>query len=259
MTIDLSGCRAKIERAWEHKNALETIVSPVKSEPLQIQISAELDPQSGYYVYRVAAIPEDWRLRVGIMIGDIIHNARSALDHLFWHLYCRYIRVPRTDGEARRVQVPIEDRSKGLSEKRNAFRKIPSSHWAIIDAAQPYKRRNKYRILAILRDLSNQDKHRVLTPILIRAETFEPVGEPFRARRIVDWDTSRAKKNLEVGAETMRVKFDPSPYHEAYVDVAGYLTPHVLLPQGQALTVSRGLSGMITCAEETINDVWLRL
>jgi hypothetical protein len=68
----------------------------------------------GDYIFSVAAIPEEWRLEVGVIIGDVAHNLRSALDHLFWQLHCHYIGVPKPRWDTRKVQFPIEDRSKEL-------------------------------------------------------------------------------------------------------------------------------------------------
>ena len=173
MAIDLSGARAKLDRAKEHRDSLEAIIDPVlEGKANQIQLRAERDCQTSDYIFRVAATPDEWRLRVGILIGDVIHNLRSALDHLFWQLYLRYIGIPKPGWETQRVQFPIEDRSERLRKKRETFRKIPSSHWAIIEGAQPYKRRSRKRVLAILRNLSNRDKHQVLTP-MHRCSTVE--------------------------------------------------------------------------------------
>src|SRR3712207_4205974 len=127
MTVDLSGCRAKIERAQEHREGLDTIIGPIQRGEYTnvIQMSAKRDPETGYHIYRVAAIPEHWQTRVGLILGDVVHNLRSALDYLFWQLYRTHIRVPQSDREAQQVQFPIEDTSQRLANKRNNFRSIP--------------------------------------------------------------------------------------------------------------------------------------
>ncbi len=255
MAIDLSGCRAKIERAHELKHALEAIISPVESQAPQLQIRAEFDPHSRYYVFRVATIPEDWTLRIGVLIGDVVHNTRSALDHLLWQLACHHITGTIPEERAKGIQFPIEDACQGFAKRRKALPEIPSVYWTIFDAAQPY---NGGDSLATLRRLSNHDKHRVLTPILIRPETFEPIGEPFRGRQLVDFDNTHAETDLKVGAEIMRVKLDPSPYPEADVEVAGYLTPDVLLPRG-GRTVINGLGGITAQVEKVVNDASMHL
>jgi hypothetical protein len=127
MTIDLAECRAKIQRAHEHRNALDAVIKPVVSgtapEADLVRIGAKLDPQSGQHVFRVATIPNDWGLRVGVILGDVVHNLRSALDYLFWQLYCHHIRVPLTNREAKTVQFPIEDEGQRFANKRGTSAK----------------------------------------------------------------------------------------------------------------------------------------
>ena len=100
MTIDLDGCRAKTERARNHSDSLQTIITPLVlgdvPETELIQLSAELDVQSGYHVFRVAAIPEAWRPGIGVVLGDVVHNLRSALDYLFFELCCHYLGATKT-------------------------------------------------------------------------------------------------------------------------------------------------------------------
>jgi hypothetical protein len=106
MTIDLSECWAKIKRANEHRDSLETLVTPTVVEDLEklgsvpeanlVQLSAKLDPQSGYHVFRVATIPENQLLRIGVVLGDVVHNLRCTLDYLFWALSCHYLGVAKT-------------------------------------------------------------------------------------------------------------------------------------------------------------------
>jgi hypothetical protein len=57
MAIDLRDSRAKIERAEEHSDSLKAIISPMESigtadDAYLVQLSAKLDRQSGYHVFR---------------------------------------------------------------------------------------------------------------------------------------------------------------------------------------------------------------
>ncbi len=66
MVIDLSGARAKLDRAKEHRDSLEAIIDPVvEGEATRIQLRAERDSKTSVYIFRVAAIPDEWRLQVG--------------------------------------------------------------------------------------------------------------------------------------------------------------------------------------------------
>lgn len=39
------------------------------------------------------------------------------------------------------------------------------------------------------------------------------------------------------------------------VEVAGYITPHVLLPERQDVTIVRGIDEIIVCVEGIIEDI----
>ena len=76
MVIDLSGPRAKVTRAHEHSDSLEATIGPVVGKANQIQVRAERDSQTqtGDYIFRVVATPDEWRLRVGVLIGEAVHK-----------------------------------------------------------------------------------------------------------------------------------------------------------------------------------------
>jgi hypothetical protein len=64
VTVDLSGPRAKVQRAYEHRDALEHEIAPVlNGERHQIESSAEFDPNTGYYIFRITKMPNEWRVR----------------------------------------------------------------------------------------------------------------------------------------------------------------------------------------------------
>jgi hypothetical protein len=259
MPIDLSECRAKIQRAQEHSDSLQAIVTPVVmgDEPDFVQLSAKLDPQSGYHVFRVAAIQEDQRLRVGIILGDIVQNLRSALDYLFWQLYCHYIRVPRTDGEAKGVQFPIEDGPERFGNKRVHFHKIPSPQWAVIDDAQPYNGADPSRdALRAIRELSNRDKHRALNPLLLQTYVVQFYDETLAARATTEFDFNEAARYLEVGAEVVRVGL-PNEV-DAEMEEAGHIAPDIQLPEMNTRMVF-GVSVMMNRVQRIIDGIQLLL
>jgi hypothetical protein len=109
----------------------------------------------------VARFPPDevW----GPIIGDAVHNLRSALDHLAWQLAVPSARATTP----RRIEFPIflddpaTDREirGALTKKLNCLR--PESQ-AIIDGAQPYKTGDRHHPLWLLQTLWNTDKHRTL-------------------------------------------------------------------------------------------------
>jgi hypothetical protein len=87
MSADLSGVWAKIARADEHLALLDAEVRAfLEGDPQPIALSIPyLDADCGWYiVYGIVKSPPP--LRLGVIVGDVAHNARSALDHLVWQL-----------------------------------------------------------------------------------------------------------------------------------------------------------------------------
>jgi hypothetical protein len=83
-------------------------------------------------------------LRLGVILGDMVHNLRSALDHLVWQA------VLRNGGRPNRShQFPICDDEKDWNDACNVVMK-PAA-------------------LSRLREISNEDKHRVVTPVWRRS------------------------------------------------------------------------------------------
>jgi hypothetical protein len=258
MPVDLNECKAKIERAREHERSLHAVVDPVvEGDEGLIQVRADLDRESGYHIFRVTAIPEAWRLKSGLIIGDIVHNLRSALDYLFWQLYSAHIRVPETSSEARRVQFPIDDRYEWFAKRRERFSEIPYSLWSVVEAAQPYERLNPATSpLRILRDLSNRDKHQILTPILIRPDTLTFPLPTFRIPGTLSpLNYDHAADYLELGAEVMRTVF---PGHADTEEIEGHIKPLVLFPEGD-LSLMDGVNWIMGGVEHVVAEIEARL
>jgi hypothetical protein len=259
MTVDLTECQAKIERAQEHRERLDAVINPVRSWESEVfHMDAKLDPQSGYHIFRLAAIPEDWRLEVGVILGDAVHNLRSALDYLFWQLYCCYIQVPQSRAEAKRVQFPIEDSSQRLANKRVHFNKIPPAHWAVIDSAQPYPGRNDPgRAIGALRDLSDRDKHQVLNPLLLSTNvlTFDDERVPFD-RATGPLRIPKPPRRLEIGTEVVRVPFPPDV--DAEMEMAGYVAPDVRLAELDT-GIIRGVDIMLQAVRFVVESIEAKL
>jgi hypothetical protein len=258
MTIDISEYRAKIERARELRDALEaTIPSEEEATTPRLPLSAKLERASGYYVFWVADVPQDFYLRIGVIVGEAVHNLRTALDNLFWQLASHYIGGAIPPERSEGIEFPIESTSLGFSEKKIGMPEIPSSTWAIIERAQPY---NGGNFLNLLRILSDDDKHGVLKPLLMSAKAgriMYTITIPHGTR--IDFDNTYAETYLKVGAEVTRIKFTPfSPYDEEEVEVAAHITPYVQLPKGDRPVVL-GLHEIILEVEEVINDLAMHL
>lgn len=162
----------KMSRANKHfeelQNAVETFIG---SDPYTVVNEPDVKPN--HYVVRLK-IEREPPPELSPIIGDIVHNARSSLDHLVWLL----IRNAGNNPVIGRPQFPIFNRdpfdralypntkkwNKALNSWNNQTEGLAPRDVAIIKGMQPYKSRQvpHEHPLARLNQLSNWDKHREL-------------------------------------------------------------------------------------------------
>jgi hypothetical protein len=179
----LDGCRAKHERGVKYLEQLNAEVSAyLRREPKPYRMRGEFDRDRRAYVLKGEVIEPlgdamDWSLT----LGDALHNLRSALDHLIFQLVV--LNTGKKAGGG--TMFPIassgasywsiaKDGRKSLRDR--ALKGVADEHRALIDALQPYRTREpgKGNFLLTLQALSNQDKHRLLNPLLY---SLDAVGE----------------------------------------------------------------------------------
>ncbi len=106
----------------------------------------------------------------GTIIGDVVHNLRSALDHIVYTI--SYRGNPAEFANDNTTAFPICDQSNTFHARRrrewkplHEIRGIPPEAQAIIEGLQPYNRGNvamKSDPLWILREMDDIDKHRTI-------------------------------------------------------------------------------------------------
>ncbi|MCH8066744.1 MAG: hypothetical protein IIC90_13115, partial [Chloroflexi bacterium] len=114
-----------------------------------------------------------------ILIGDVIHNLRSALDHIVYAI--SFSRNPDEFRDDRTTEFPICDKPSSFASeyRQKQIRGLPLSARAIIEALQPYSgKKVSHEPLWTLREMSNVDKHR---SIHVAADSTAEVG----------WDITR--------------------------------------------------------------------
>jgi hypothetical protein len=117
-------------------------------------------------------------LRLGVLMGEFVHNLRSTLDQLVWSLALTQVANPH-----RRHQFPICSTSPTSWEPPTTWeriaadrlRSVPTDAVERIWRAQPCNgERPELNALTIVHALSNEDKHRViLRPLSIPKEPNE--------------------------------------------------------------------------------------
>jgi hypothetical protein len=253
---DFSGIWAKIERAKEHLDEFDRecgaqVGTPIP-EAYRVPMRCEYEPGSGDHVFRATpTLPEDAVRRLGIVVGDIAHNARSALDHLFWQLalvHCGGV-MPWSEGDQRRIQFPIDDTAADFAKnKRRKF--VAPEHWTIIEGHQPHSRgldkaHAFLHPVVRLREFSNTDKHRVITPVTVLSNRHTDVIEIFQGAggKVVRLDRPWGEEGawlVEEDAEVMRVRVSPASL-QLNMEMAGYVVPNPSvidrIPEGPARIV----------------------
>lgn len=176
----LEACMEKHRRGAEHLAQLDSEVSEyLGSEPKPHRTAGQFHPDRRKYVVVgeiLKPMPEVWW---GVLLGDGLHNLRSALDHLVWQLV---LLNTGKDGSTE-SKFPIESSGQRYwsiakngkpSVRDRALKGVSDRHRAFIDALQPYrtKEEGKASQLANLRNWSNFDKHRLLNPALTAIDAF---------------------------------------------------------------------------------------
>jgi len=202
--------RLKLSRAENHLYELTCDIgayldSNSKTFILNVQPS---DPSIVLVEYHVICEPDR---RLGVIIGDYVHNIRSALDHLACSLVENNGRKVTT-----RTTFPILDeqpkdkagnpRPAGISGGVN-HKVLP-----VIEALQPYQRGQDSILhpLSVLRELSNADKHRLLHTTATQSIGNRCALRNFRGNVIAATFVPLAKHETAIGAFQL-----PQPYSEA--------------------------------------------
>jgi len=192
----LDGPRIKVERAKRQIVALNDSVQGLfERYPYEI-FKAEFNREAGYYNVRArdgpSSLPDEW----GVIIGEIAHDLRSALDGLTWQLA-----LSGPDDPFSHTRFPIcldSDDTKKIGDRyypsfkacqdkrRGCLQSVSSDFWARIESFQPYERGNGdlHSPLVLLNELNNTDKHRLITLLVVTPEGWHIKGPTGSGSRI---------------------------------------------------------------------------
>lgn len=148
--------KSKVERAKEHVRELERSVQAFRnSDPYGFRIEDDL--QTGDKVHRIH-IRSETPDRFALLIGDVVHNLRSALDHLAWQLVVANGQMPKSGPGG--TQFPIYEPKPGAKTPQGVVQGISAEAQKVIDRMKPYKGGNND--LWMLQQLDITDKHKLL-------------------------------------------------------------------------------------------------
>lgn len=252
--MELQGPRAKLNWAVEKLEALDLESKGwVESQPLRV--ADEFDDDAGCHIMRLRRVgPEpDW-LRMGLMVGDVVHNARSALDHTAWLLACRSNPVEELwkPSIGWKIAFPIT-RDPGRFKTHHVLPFLHEDAIAVLEGLQPYKGGDVPDCLGHLDRLWNIDKHRVIHSLNVNLDIsgvrFLP-GAVHTARDLIEnppvTTLSKLDPSGKDGTEVARVRF-----HEGLgppltvVEVQGQPTCQVAFGSGEFCFPPDALGGLL--------------
>jgi hypothetical protein len=160
----------KFDRAAKHFRELQTELNAYwNRDPVIITFEEPEHYQTTGMHQIVATVNEFLPLPISSIIGDLIHNLRSALDLLA----CDLVRL--NDENAKGVYFPFcksaADLPQAIKDK-NFDRASPAAIAELIKLA-PYKSGND--ALRAIHDLDIQDKHRAIIPAILAVRTPDMV------------------------------------------------------------------------------------
>jgi hypothetical protein len=227
----LFGVHLKLKRASQHLAMLDAEVSAwLAREPYTLYGEFEpwpkfnRGPNFGLYHLKfrdVDSVPPEW----SVVLGDFLHNTRTALDHLVWQLV-----IDNRETPTRNTQFPIcLAPEKFETDKKTRLRGVSDQNAEIIANTQPYAREDLRgqsptyiaieHPLAILKKLSNKDKHQVLNPTvaMVRNVMWSPMPTTLRDMNLPNGTDSYpgVSDTLTDGALLMSIvaeRTGPSPF-----------------------------------------------
>lgn len=135
-------------------------------------------------------------LSIGATVGDVLHNLRSALDNVTWHVVTNFTPKPK---DSHKVYFPITQEEPTFdADAPSRLPGVPPDVVAVFRQLQPWYRRVQARDilgakqvpkkgdqadvrlqpLSALSRLSNDDKHRTIHPLAVYGGDLHWIGIP---------------------------------------------------------------------------------
>jgi hypothetical protein len=226
----LDGCYLKIARSQEHLDDLNQSRQRLieREGQLVFAFTGKANSQRTKYVFRVDEVLTDLPfLEWGVMVGDAAHCLRSALDQMVYTLAADPTQV---------CAFPILATAKEWAvEAPGMLWSVPDDVRALIETYQPYHGGDKAHShpLALLRGLSNLDKHRgIPTTALSSIEATRQITKTFgiRSYKAINFKTGVA---LEPNAVVADVSFETDDSgEEPYMHMDGHFVFDVAFGRG---------------------------
>jgi hypothetical protein len=208
----LLDCRHKIERAKEHDRALyKEIRGFLDTHPYSLVET--YDREHFKYLCKLKIVKPIPQVELALIIGDCVHNARTALDYIAWRLAGSHFLDRNTLFPIYETQSEFEE----MASRRKLDLRIHPDALTAIRAVQPYKRAEpKNDHLWFLQELDARDKHKLLTMTQThcRGARFGSRGDRTEVRvsyGTLDDGAVVAEIQFPIGTPESKVKVDAEP------------------------------------------------
>lgn len=257
MTYSLEGCRLKVDRAKRHLDCLRKECRQWFAGESQAEVV------NGWTVLSWR-FPADLPLVWGVAVGDVIHNVRSALDHLVWEAVRANNRNPNDESAFPICVTQVEwwqTAGNRRSSGQSCLRGIAQDTLSVIERVQPYLKPNKAAAesteLAVIRAVSNFDKHRTLPVqhVLTGPHLEPPEVAPGVEVEAIQWLVGY-RHRVESGTPLVRYKLRKDPTPEGEMAVVFTLPVSIGFKYGRLdiLTFER-IERLIETVDGVIDDV----
>ena len=202
------GFVAKVGRAKEHLDALKSSIESATVGGECYVVVKEANPDAGEYVFRIRINKQPPITEWSLLIGDCLHNTRSALDHLFWALLLKKNTGGLTKGTSDATFPITREWATFNGRKKKLEGWVGQQALAMLEGLQPYKSAGGWNKspLMFLHDFDITDKHKLLLPAVhilnsgqIQTQTVE--------NRTVIFDGSAVLLALEDNAIIANLKY----------------------------------------------------
>lgn len=161
MAEGLFDARHKLDRANGHLAELQTLVAGEIADTDSHSVVVEYDSEDRcHYLFTKHATHGHAPSIAGLILGDMVHNARGALDIVAWQLATAKLEREPTESEARRIQFPIAQDAAHFAAS-SVLEFVSGQAGAEMGRHQPPPGEADHP-LALLNWISKRDKHRVI-------------------------------------------------------------------------------------------------
>jgi len=266
-TIDaLEGPRTKVARAAQHLQVLQDEIDGYLAHFTRgdaYEVIAEIELESRQEIHRLQVLRPFPAMRWGVLVGDVVHNARSALEHVV-----ELATIAHSGHPLDRTEFPVFHEPTKFSARTRkgdpvpgsglfALRGVSDKARAYIEGLQPYHRGNDHAssTLWLLHALWNMDKHRIVAVVgaTARTDRFD-----FRDFAIAPGATAEVfvQFPFEDGTHVMEIPL-VADQTEPRVQMQMSLELHVLFGDGPGknVEVTTGLSTCVMFAAGVIGEI----